>query len=217
MVLLAGVSVPADESKSIGANRPTRELQNFTLCIDNPRDRLIRLPKYKTPLISSIARFVWMMAGNNRLADIVFYEQKAKPFTDDGLTMPGSNYGMRMLQPRAGLNQLAGVISELQERPSSRRAMVAIYHPEDAIRHSSADIPCTFGFDYLVRAGELLATTIMRSNNAIALIGSAFVLRPRYLAVLSILASPRGARTVCKSPVPFKMWRAFVWRNDSTL
>ena len=48
-------------------------------------------------------------------------------------------------------------------------------------------------------------------------IGSAFVLRPRYLAVLSILAWPRSARTVCKSPVPFKMWRAFVRRNDSTL
>ena len=35
-------------------------------------------------------------------------------------------------------------------------------------------------------------------------IGSIFVLRPRYLAVLSILAWPRSARTVCKSPVPFK-------------
>ena len=48
-------------------------------------------------------------------------------------------------------------------------------------------------------------------------IGSAFVLRPRYLAVLSILAWPKSARTVCKSPVPFKMWRAFVRRKDSTL
>ena len=47
-------------------------------------------------------------------------------------------------------------------------------------------------------------------------IGSAFVLRPRYLAVLSILAWPKSARTVCKSPVPFKMWRAFVRRKDST-
>src|ERR1700730_5008585 len=49
------------------------------------------------------------------------------------------------------------------------------------------------------------------------LIGSAFVLRPRYLAVLSILAWPKSARTVCKSPVPFKMWRAFVRRKDSRL
>jgi hypothetical protein len=47
-------------------------------------------------------------------------------------------------------------------------------------------------------------------------IGSAFVSRPRYLAVLSICAWPKSARTVCKSPVPFKMWRAFVRRKDST-
>ena len=48
-------------------------------------------------------------------------------------------------------------------------------------------------------------------------IGSAFVSRPRYLAVLSIIAWPKSARTVCKSPVPFKMWRAFVRRKDSRL
>jgi hypothetical protein len=48
-------------------------------------------------------------------------------------------------------------------------------------------------------------------------IGSAFVSRPRNLAVLSILAWPKSARTVCKSPVPFKMWRAFVRRKDSML
>ncbi len=47
-------------------------------------------------------------------------------------------------------------------------------------------------------------------------IGSAFVLRPRYVAVLSIFAWPKSARTVSKSPVPFKMWRAFVRLRDST-
>ena len=47
-------------------------------------------------------------------------------------------------------------------------------------------------------------------------IGSAFVSRPRYLAVLSIFAWPKSARTACKSPVPFKMWRAFVRLHEST-
>ena len=46
---------------------------------------------------------------------------------------------------------------------------------------------------------------------------ASFHTSPRYLAVLSILAWPRSARTVCKSPVPFKMWRAFVRRSNSTL
>jgi thymidylate synthase len=165
-----GAQVPAETSKSVGANRSTQELINFTVAIENPTDRLIRNPKYVTPIVPAIARFVWMMAGNNRLADIAYYEPKVRAFSDDGLSVPGSDYGMRMLQPRPGLNQIAGVIAELRQHRSSRRAMVAVYHPEDATRQESSDIPCTFGFDYLIRDGELLATTIMRSNNAIGLL-----------------------------------------------
>jgi thymidylate synthase len=203
-----GALVPADESKSVGTGKAAQELQNFTVCIENPRDRLIQLPTYKTPLVTAVARFVWMMAGNNRLADIAFYEKKAEPFTDDGLTMPGSNYGMRMLQPRPGLNQLAGVISELQEHPSSRRAMVAIYHPEDATRQDSADIPCTFGFDYLVRGDELFATTIMRSNNAFALL-------PFNLFEFSMLAEVVAVETKRKlGPLSHIAMSMHLYEND---
>jgi hypothetical protein len=55
------------------------------------------------------------------------------------------------------------------------------------------------------------------SNARLTSIGSAFVLRPRYLAVLSICTWPSSARTACKSPVPLKMWRAFVRRKDSVV
>ncbi len=37
----------------------------------------------------------------------------------------------------------------------------------------------------------------------------------RYLAVDSIFACPSSTRAVSKSPVPFKMWSAFVRRSDS--
>jgi hypothetical protein len=166
----AGMSVPSDESRSVGSKRSTRELVNFTLAIENPRDRLIRNPKYSTPIVPSIARFVWMMAGSDRLADIAYYEPRVSSFSDDGLSVPGSNYGMRMLQSRPGLDQLAGVIAELSQRRSSRRALTVIYQPEDATRQHSSDIPCVLGFDYLIRDGRLLATTIMRSNNAVTLL-----------------------------------------------
>src|SRR4051794_31695437 len=80
-----GVHVPADDSSSVGTGRPTREVMNFTTVIERPRDRLIRNPKYGTPIVSAIARFVWMMAGNNRLADIAYYEPRVTNFSDDGL------------------------------------------------------------------------------------------------------------------------------------
>src|SRR6202040_312460 len=37
----------------------------------------------------------------------------------------------------------------------------------------------------------------------------------RYLAVDSIFVWPKSTRTASISPVPFKMWRAFVRRKDS--
>ena len=46
--------------------------------------------------------------------------------------------------------------------------------------------------------------------------GSELVFRPRNLAKASILAWPNNARTVCRSPVPFRMWRALVRRSEST-
>src|SRR5260370_13457374 len=46
-------------------------------------------------------------------------------------------------------------------------------------------------------------------------IGSDFLAIRRNFDVDSIFACPKSIRTVSKSPVPFKMWRAFVRRKDS--
>src|ERR1700738_698546 len=46
-------------------------------------------------------------------------------------------------------------------------------------------------------------------------IGSDLLVMRRYLAVDSIFVWPKSTRTASISPVPFKMWRAFVRRKDS--
>ena len=46
-------------------------------------------------------------------------------------------------------------------------------------------------------------------------IGSDLLVMRRYLAVDSIFVWPKSTRTASMSPVPFKMWRAFVRRKDS--
>jgi thymidylate synthase len=165
----SGAVVSGGASSSVGSGKEARELLNFTAVIQNPRERLVRNPKRPLNLPAAVARFVWMMAGSDRLADIAFYEEKVRYFSDDGVSVPGSSYGQRMLQARPGLNQLASVIRRLKVDPSSRRATIAIYHPEDATRESR-DIPCTFGLAYHVRGESLLATTLMRSNNAFTLL-----------------------------------------------
>jgi len=168
-VLSKGHDVVAGKSLSTGSEQGTKEILNFSVALEHPRARLTQNPVRRLNLPAAVARFVWMMAGSDRLADIVFYEEKAKYFTDDGISMPGSNYGQRILQPRPGLNQLSAVIERLKEDGGSRRAAISVYQAEDSSRQSK-DIPCTFGLFYYLREGQLHSTTLMRSNNATVLL-----------------------------------------------
>ncbi len=143
----------------------TRELIGFSYELTDVRNRIVGSEIQSLRLPVAVARFVWMMSANNRLADIAFYEPKVASFTDDGLTVPGSSYGMRMRQPMPGLDQITSVIERLKQDPGTRRAAVSIYQPVDAVRESK-DIPCAFGLMFHARAGKLHTTVLMRSNNA---------------------------------------------------
>jgi len=156
--------------------KPSRELLGYSVVIEHPRRRLIDNDIRPLPLISAVARFVWTMAGNARLADIAFYEPQVERFTDDGLSVPGSNYGARLRQPYPGFDQVRGAIDRLRDGDSKvagadgklRRAANVIWKPEDALRMSK-DIPCAFGLFYFPREDKLLTQLVMRSNNAVAL------------------------------------------------
>jgi thymidylate synthase len=164
-----GRKVSAGESESIGSERDFHEILNFSVRIERPSAKLVFNEARRINLPAAVARFVWMMAGSERLKDIKFYEPKVESFSDDGIIVPGSSYGHRMLNPRPGLNQLEAVIDRIKNDVHTRRAAVSIYQPGDASRASS-DIPCAFGLFYNVRDGGLHATTLMRSNNAFILL-----------------------------------------------
>jgi hypothetical protein len=158
------------KSLSVGSEKKFKEILNCNVVVTGPRQRLVMNPKHPLKLPGAVARFVWMMAANNRLKDIEFYWGKAvTPFSDDGIIVPGSSYGERMLHPRPGLNQVEGVISRLKEDPTTRRAAISIYQAEDAVRDSK-DIPCAFGLFYHIRDGSLHSSVVMRSNNAFRLL-----------------------------------------------
>jgi len=180
-VLIHGTEIKAETTLSVGSNKKFKEIINYNLVISDPVQRLLTISKRGFNLPGAIARFVWMMAANNRLADIEFYwDLKVSKFTDDGYTVPGSSYGARMFNASPGLDQIEAVIKRLKEDHSTRRAAVSIYHPIDAIRESR-DIPCTFGIFYHIRENKLVSTVVMRSNNA-------FILLPYNIFEFSLLA-----------------------------
>ena len=178
-VLTALQTAPRLEADGPGAvrlRRGFREHLNYSFSLADPLQRLTE----GLPIYTAIARVVWMMSANNRLADIAFHVPQVASFTDDELTVPGSSYGMRLRQPQPGLDQVLGAIGRLKKDADSRRAAVTIFQPMDAVRDSK-DIPCAFGLFFHNRGGRLLTTVIMRSNNA-------FTLLPFNLFEFSILA-----------------------------
>lgn len=160
-----GTEVVHGQGKSVGDGRTSLEIRNHQFTLDNPRDRILWNPRRKLNLNGAIARFVWLLSGNDRLKDISFYEPKVLRFTDDQMTVPGSNYGKRLFTPGPGIDQVDGIINRLKDDTGTRRAVAAIYRPEDAVRDSK-DIPCAFGLSFHARRGALHMTTIMRSNAA---------------------------------------------------
>jgi thymidylate synthase len=161
------------DGRPFGAARPGVEILGYTVGVDNVRARTGGHPKRQLGIVAAVARFVWMMAGSDRLEDIAFYEPKVRSFTDDHVIVPGSNYGARLRAAAPGLDQIAEAISRLTPDPLMpdnhlRRAANVIWRAEDAARASS-DIPCAFGLGYFPRDGRLHTELVMRSNNAMLL------------------------------------------------
>ena len=147
----------------------TNEGLGYSITLDNPLDRIVSNDAYKLDLPVAVARFVWMISGNNRLADIKFYHKPVENFSDDGIIVPGSSYGARIRQAFTGIDQLKGVIDKLKADSNSRRAAVSIYQPTDATRDSK-DVPCAFGMFFHIRNNALHTQVVMRSNNATLLL-----------------------------------------------
>lgn len=164
-VLNAGQFMVAGQSMSTGSGRDTKEILNYSIALSAARQRLLYNPIRQINLLGALGRFVWMMSGSDRVADIEYYEPKILGFSDDGITVPGSNYGTRLFQPRPGLNQISNVIETLKRDRTSRRGSAVIYQPEDSGRESR-DIPCAFGLFFNIRDDSLHLSVVMRSNNA---------------------------------------------------
>jgi hypothetical protein len=168
-LVLAGLKIILERGHEVGGERPSLEVLNQGLCLEEPRDRIFTVEGSSFNIAVAIARFVWNVAGSSDLAAIAAYEPRAREYSDDGKTLPGSDAGARLLGPTTGVNQLAGMVARIREDTDTRRATAVVWRPEDAVRQSR-DIPCALAMTCHVRGGALLTTMTMRSNNALRLL-----------------------------------------------
>ncbi|MGP4114995.1 thymidylate synthase [Streptomyces sp. 4N509B] len=141
---------------------PTRELLDVHLTLTRPRARLLHLPPTRilNPAFA-VAEAVWHLLGSD--APWIFdYNGTLRRYADDGV-LRGA-YGPRMRRWGGELDQLAQVLATLRRDPQSRRAVIQLYDPSrDAAGHR--DVPCTLGFRFHLRGGQLHMATTMRSQD----------------------------------------------------
>lgn len=142
---------------------PTKEKIGVLINIAKPRARLSRSLSRGKPF-SALGELLWYLARSDKLDFIRRYVKQYEEESADGLTVHGA-YGPRLFSMRDGINQIENVISLLERRDSTRRAVIQIFNAED-IAHEYKEIPCTTTMQFLIREDRLHMVVTMRSNDA---------------------------------------------------
>lgn len=129
----------------------------------NPTDQLLTLRNRGFNPYFAIVEAAWILCGNNSLAPLSTIIANYAKYSDDGETLNGA-YGFRMRR-YFGQDQLSQSINLLKSIPSSRRAVLTLYSPDDLSRADSSDIPCNTTVYLKIRHSKLDITIINRSND----------------------------------------------------
>lgn len=143
--------------KSCPRNMDTQEVEGAMIIVKNPRTRMINHELRNVSISFAIGEWLWHMEGRNDLKMIQYYAPSYYKYSDDGKILNGA-YGPRIKR------SLMKIVETLKKDPDSRRAVVPIYWKEDAVLDSN-DIPCTIGFQFLIRNNKLDMIVNMRSND----------------------------------------------------
>lgn len=145
----------------------SREVLGASYRLDNPRERIIRVPSRRTNIVFNFAEALWYLSGSGSLDLMRFYAPSMSKYSADGRTLRGTAYGPRIFNfGGAGFNQWESVVRTLRADPDSKRAFIQIFAPEELLTADNIDVACTIGLQCLIREGALHAVTFMRANDA---------------------------------------------------
>lgn len=96
-----------------------------TFSYANPLSRVLQHPGRRANPFLHLYEAMWMLAGSNDVTKLTPFAKQMKEYSDDGKTMHGA-YGHRW-RTHFGGDQLATIISSLQQNPSSRRLVLQMW------------------------------------------------------------------------------------------
>jgi thymidylate synthase len=166
----------------------TREVIAAQFLIENPRDLDLHCDGRRWSEGYFAGELCWYLSGSEYLAPIAAYSKFWNKMSDDGETVR-SAYGKRMFSRDAATvpTKFEQIVAQLQSDAESRRAVVTLLHPGDAL--DGPDVPCTISLQFLLRNDALHLIVTMRSNDI--WFGVAYDV-PAFCTFQSLIASRLG-------------------------
>ncbi len=140
------------------------EIWGVSLVLTNPLARVSR-SETRGKVFSPLGELCWYLSGSDAYSAIEYYVEPYPNRLPDGRVFGA--YGPR-LREKAGVDQVEQVITMLNRKPESRRAVIQIFDSADNLHpDQSLQPPCTCTLQFLVRDGALHLVAYMRSNDVI--------------------------------------------------
>jgi thymidylate synthase len=124
-----------------------------TITYERPWERVLLNFRRDANPFFHLFESMWMLAGRNDLAPLLYYVSTFGDFSDDGRTLNGA-YGYRWRHK--GEDQLEVLIKHLKDNPDSRRAILQMWNVEDDLLKidSSKDVCCNLSCCFSIRTED---------------------------------------------------------------
>lgn len=140
----------------------TKEMLCAQLRIFEPQRRILESPSRAMSMRYLIGELCFFLDGRTDLMSIAHYSRFWEKVSDNGETV-NSAYGYRLFDYGDQRSQFEYALWCLENDMHTRKAVMVIYHPEDA--RPSKDNPCTLSLQFLIRDMKLHLIVTMRSQD----------------------------------------------------
>ena len=131
----------------------------------NPAERVLFDPTRDANPFFHLMETAWMFAGRRDSEFLIEYNKNMASFSEETGDYHAA-YGFRWRQHFGG-DQICGVIGMLQEDPTTRRAVIAMWDPSEDCGAEKKDLPCNTHIYFRVVNEKLDMTVCNRSNDLV--------------------------------------------------
>lgn len=133
--------------------------------IHRPAERVLFNPVRDANPFFHLFESIWMLAGRRDVKFPATFVKRMEEYSDDGINLHGA-YGFRW-RHHFVVDQVLATIELLQNDPTSRRAVIAMWDPVVDCAQEGKDFPCNTHMYFSVRGNALDMTVCNRSNDII--------------------------------------------------